>query len=397
MFARHVSGLLAPYCRGEATPAQRRRVEAHLARCERCRGELEGFRLAEACLSRLPLVQAPEQLWGRIEAGLAALPARPSSARPRLLARPGLHIALPALAAAVAVAVIVVARQGRSKPPVPSWSVVGVEGAPRVGSRTLTGTGRIRLGEWLETDSASRARIQVADIGQVEVRPSTRVRMTASGRSQHRLSLARGEMAARVTAPPRLFLVDTPAALAADLGCAYTLKVDDGGAGLLRVTSGRVSLERGSRQSVVPAGAECRTLPGQGPGTPCFSDALPGLKAAVDRFDSGDPASLTAVLATARPRDALTLWHLLARTEGADRAAVYDRMAALVAAPAGTKRSQALALHTPTLDRWWAQIQTLWTFDPFGNWQQQVLTYAKSRQEPERKATTEQGSKSARE
>jgi hypothetical protein len=38
-----------------------------------------------------------------------------------------------------------------------------------------------------------------------------------------------------IWAPPRLFFVDTPSAVAADLGCSYTLEVKDDGAGVLRV------------------------------------------------------------------------------------------------------------------------------------------------------------------
>ena len=42
---------------------------------------------------------------------------------------------------------------------------------------------------------------------------------------KHCLRLAHGRLSARVTAPPRLFVVDTPAATAIDLGCAYDLAV----------------------------------------------------------------------------------------------------------------------------------------------------------------------------
>ena len=73
-----------------------------------------------------------------------------------------------------------------------------------------------------------------------------------------------------IWAPPRLFFVDTPAGVAADLGCAYTLEVDDHGDGLLHVTSGWVALQLKDRESMVPAGASCATRPGVGPGTPFF-------------------------------------------------------------------------------------------------------------------------------
>ena len=84
------------------------------------------------------------------------------------------------------------------------------------------------------------------------------MRLLETQPTEHRLELARGKMSARIWAPPRLFFVDTPSAVAADLGCAYTLEVDDQGASLLQVTSGWVALELKDRESMVPAGAPAK-------------------------------------------------------------------------------------------------------------------------------------------
>ena len=50
---------------------------------------------------------------------------------------------------------------------------------------------------------------------------------------------------ARVVAPPRVLVVETPAADAVDLGCAYALEVEADGSTRLSVTSGQVALEAG--------------------------------------------------------------------------------------------------------------------------------------------------------
>ena len=81
------------------------------------------------------------------------------------------------------------------------------------------------VGEWVETGKDSKAQINVASIGQVEIGPDTKVRLLQTQPTEHRIDLARGKMSARIWAPPRLFFVDTPSAVAADLGCAYTLKL----------------------------------------------------------------------------------------------------------------------------------------------------------------------------
>jgi hypothetical protein len=238
--------------------------------------------------------------------------------------------------------------------PAAAFPVERLEGAPRVNAQPIEATARLGVGQWLETDPGSRARIAVADIGEVEVSGRSRVRLTSTGPAQHRLDLERGALAAKVNAPPRLFVVGTPAATAVDLGCAYTLEVDDDGRGLLRVTSGWVSLEDAGRTSLVPARASCETRRGKGPGTPSYEDAPRALRDALRRFDfeSGGADAVAGVLDAARPRDALTVWHLLPRVDGALRTKVYERLRVLVPPPTGIGGDVVLRLDPSALERW---------------------------------------------
>jgi ferric-dicitrate binding protein FerR (iron transport regulator) len=239
-------------------------------------------------------------------------------------------------------------------PASPSFSVERIEGAPRVGAAPIAAASRLGVGEWLETDASSRARIAIADIGSVEVAAGSRVRLAATGPSQHRLDLDHGAISARVDAPPRLFVVGTRAATAVDLGCAYTLRVDEQGKGLLRVKSGFVSLEDGGRSSLVQAGAACETRPGKGPGTPWFEDAPSKLREALARFDfeDGGAAALDAILASARARDAITIWHLVRRADEGARDRVIERLRALAPPPKSVSMRDARALDDKALNRW---------------------------------------------
>jgi hypothetical protein len=151
--------------------------------------------------------------------------------------------------------------------------------------------------------------------------------------------------------------VETPSALATDLGCAYTLRVDESGAGLLHVSHGWVSFELAGRESLVPEGASCVTRPGIGPGTPYYQDASEALRTALARwdFESGGGAALDVILAEARRRDAVTLWHLLSRTPE-DRGRVYDRLAALVEVPEGVTRDAVVSGNKRALLLWWDEL-----------------------------------------
>ena len=77
-------------------------------------------------------------------------------------------------------------------------------------------------------------------------------------------------------------------------------------------------------------------------------------------FEKDGYNALRIILAEARVRDTLTLWHLLSRVEVEDRARVFDRIAALTPLPAGISRDQALRLDPPTLDRLREELAWKW-------------------------------------
>lgn len=335
MFSLHVSQELSAYCHGELAEQESRRVAEHLIGCLRCRRELEEIKLGVSLAGQLPRASAPDSLWSEIEAKLQEC-SRPATSK----TKPSLPVfAFNWRTVATMCAVLLLAfgvgwffmRQpngnpqvaGSDKPavkktnadaPVPAWEVARLAGAPQVGAERLESNGRLAEGEWLETDGSSRARVNVADIGQVLIEPNSRVRLVSTSATGHRLAMTRGRISAVINAPPRLFIVDTPSAAAVDLGCAYTLDVDDAGRSILHVTSGWVALETSGHESIVPAGAVCVTEPGKGPGTPYFDDVSEKFRAALAKldFEHGGAKELSIVLAEAREYDTLTLWHLLA-------------------------------------------------------------------------------------
>src|SRR5690349_3738825 len=102
------------------------------------------------------------------------------------------------------------------------WQFVAEEGHPDVEGRSMK-SGVLHVGQSLETMAGERVRLQVASIGEVEVRDQSQVRLLESREGRQRLAMPFGTMHARIYAPPAVFIVDTPAARAVDLGCEYTL------------------------------------------------------------------------------------------------------------------------------------------------------------------------------
>ncbi len=278
---------------------------------------------------------------------------------------------LPRLAPVLAAAALVIVtslllRSPRVQPPAETaqtaWEVANLAGAPRIGASRIGRTGHLAVGELLETDSDSRANVRVGQIGEVEVEPSTRLRLVAARPTEDRLALDRGTIHTFISAPPRLFFVNTPAAVAVDLGCAYTLHVDDHGVGLLRVTFGWVEFETHGQQSLIPSGAAAVTKPGFDPGTPYFEDATDAFKSALEKldFETLSPAdrsrALQTLLAEARKRDGFTLLYLLRQyreMSESERGLIFDRLAELIPPPAGVLRERVARGDDYMIGLWW--------------------------------------------
>jgi len=267
-------------------------------------------------------IEPPRDLWPGVSRRLPGW-------RRRLLLTVG------ALAAAASIAVMLWAR------------------GPLVDTTVMSGTPRIsRAG--VTTDDSSRARLTLS-IGDITVEPGSDLRVVAIGPQEQRFALRRGTISARVLAPPRVFVVETPATVATDLGCAYVLQVDSLGNGLLRVTAGQVELATGGRLVIVPAGAVASIRAGFGPGSARREDAPAALVRALDALDfgSGEGGAVDSALAAARVQDALSLWHLLSRVSPGAREKVYDGLARLVPPPDGVTRDGVIAQNREMLDLWW--------------------------------------------
>lgn len=379
----HVKEKLSAYLHHELPKEERQLIAEHLLQCESCRKEHDAIKLGVALASRLESFDAPKIVWKEIKKTLDgnvptfSFPHQTSFFNRRgwfSLATSSLIVFVTILAllkfnlfehAPVDTATNSLPQTNSSDrtqntsneaSPFPNkgWEVETIAGAPLKNV--------LAVGETLETGSDSRAIITVADIGNVEVSPNSRIKLIASEQNERRLSLEKGTLEAMILAPPRLFIVDTPSAVAVDLGCAYKLEVDKDGNSKLHVTSGYVALERDGRESIVPSGGMAITKKGKGLGTPYYEDASAQFQKALYNFDfeNGLEKSLKIILNEAREKDALTLWHLLSRTNGTNRERVFETLNNLVKLPECCTKEGVLKLDKKMLEEWQREIGIAW-------------------------------------
>jgi len=254
-----------------------------------------------------------------------------------------------AAAAAVVLSAAGISRFAVPQPRPTAWQVTNVEGGARLGGKSAALAMQVRSGEALRTEAGSQVSLQADDVGRIDIGPDSELRAA----TDRKLTLQRGMLHAFIWAPAREFVVDTPGARAVDLGCEYTLNVDTAGNGLIRVSLGWVAFQYGDHESFIPAGARCLTQKSRGPGIPFYEDASDEFRGALNGFEHGDTNAMPRILAAARPRDSLTLWHLLTRAPAAERGRVFDRFGQLVSLSAGVSRDAVLRQDGHAIDLCW--------------------------------------------
>ena len=239
------------------------------------------------------------------------------------------------------------------------WRIAAIDGEVRVAGEALASTGSLAPGAVLETGSGATARLEVARIGEMVLGADSRFTVIETRDGRHRTRLQRGSLWARIWAPPGAFGVSTPAGDVYDLGCEFLLQANEDGSGSLMVRSGWVQVEHAAHEVLVPEGARVEFGVRGDPGIPydlgasaAFVAALRELHAQGHRAEP-DGAPVQALVATARPQDAISLLYLLQFHPSLRGGPVFDRLAELMPADAKVDREDLRARGRDALAPWW--------------------------------------------
>jgi len=252
------------------------------------------------------------------------------------------------------------------------WQFVAEQGHPDVEGRSMK-SGVLHVGQSLETIAGERVRIQVASIGELEVRDQSQVRLLESREGRQRLAMRFGTMHARIYAPPAVFVVDTPTARAVDLGCEYTLTVNKDGSGHISVDLGWVQLQYSSVQSLVPSGMVAEIATDGRLTPPYYPDATPEFRKGLITWSLNDLLNeqqrsdmLNSTLKEARFRDALSVISMFRSARSSDeRARIFERLDQLVPAPASVHRDEVINGMWNAVDPWWPEVYKALDVVPF--------------------------------
>jgi hypothetical protein len=271
------------------------------------------------------------------------------------------------LAIAATIALVAIGTAGlwkwrESWPSGRAWPLVLRDGARFESQATLALDRPIAIGP------QSSARADIARIGEMIIEPASAVTLIETSSTRHRVALERGAIHVRVWAPPGRFGVRTPGGTAVDLGCIFSVSVDEKGQASAHVQTGWIELYNAWGESLIPAGAIGTMTASSAPTVPVYEDATPAFTTSVRAFqnagDDGTRMALVDHLArSARARDVLTLLMLAKDATPRVKRALLERAAQLRPPPAGL-----------TVDEVVAQRERLWDWagslglPPAKNW-----------------------------
>lgn len=225
--------------------------------------------------------------------------------------------------------------------------------ASAVGSQPAS----LAVGQTLSVPTGSTATFDIARLGAMRIAAGTEMTLNATSSRRHQLQMSRGTVYVRVWSPPGRIKFETPAGEVIDLGCIFTLTIDDERRSHIRVETGWVQMANAYGETLVPAGSSTVMSPTSAPHVPVFDDADDGFRVAVRKLESdGIDVDVTGALdlidRTARRRDVLTLLYLAVRERGVTRSRLLERAAALAPPPVGTAAETVGSIDDAAIWRW---------------------------------------------
>ena len=138
--------------------SETKEIKNHVAGCEECRQAEKSFL---ALRERIKSIQFKRDAAAeRMVLSKILQTGKTPRRKPNRLVAPS----RPAMAASALLLVILAGIFLYTRLPQKSWKVTGIDGTPKIGAKNLSESGRLKIGEWLETDAVSRAKIAVANI-----------------------------------------------------------------------------------------------------------------------------------------------------------------------------------------------------------------------------------------
>jgi len=205
-----------------------------------------------------------------------------------------------------------------------NWKLVNLKGNALING---VKSDVVNVGDWIQTDGETSVILKIANVGDINIEPNSKVRFIQSDDSQSRIEVAYGTVNTSTSQADK-FVLQTSNMKVQDKGSSYSFKVDDKGNGVIYVNNGIANIESGNRVSVVPEGKFCMYKPEFGVGIPFRKDAKPEFQNAIFQYDfnNGGQNAIYSAIASAMPEDYYSLLNLIPRVDEKTKYLVLNKL-----------------------------------------------------------------------
>lgn len=240
-----------------------------------------------------------------------------------------------------------------------SWNVSAVTGTTKIGDDIVKGAAGFAPGDAMETFGESYARIEVPDIGTIDVNPFT---VLTNVDKKNTLEIKKGSITANFQNSKNIFHFIIPSANVSDfnLNSSYSITVSDEGISEISVSAGWVDVESDNAEVIIPKYYKVEVSKGKGCGIPFHFSADQEFIDLINElaFRSRETI-LSQIVKRASLKDAVTLWNIFSRVDHEYRKLVYKKLNELVPHPENIEEEKFLQLDEESMLKWLQEIEWL--------------------------------------
>ena len=229
-------------------------------------------------------------------------------------------------------------------------SVDKLYGDAFIASDKIDTYGMLKPDEWLNTNENSKTRIKLGVLGEIEVEPSTQIKLLNLNASENHFYLQNGEINASIWGAPRHLFIDSPKGEIIDFGSSFNFKVDNDKSSVLKVKSGWAALHFKNQFVIIPAGNECITT--DVIGIPFNINSSKVFKEKLNEFVA-NKINVSELLNIADKKDLVSLWYLLISSYQNERKEIFNKIKALNSNASKLNEDEILKLDENALNNLW--------------------------------------------
>ena len=238
------------------------------------------------------------------------------------------------------------------------WSVRSLEGNQKINGNNLQND-LWNPGGVLSTDEKARAKVNVPNIGIIEVGYNSALILEKAKEGSNSIVMERGSIRVVNSTNMPSLTIKVGVHKILDRGGEFSVETDKLGNANINVKYAFVEIVFNDEHYFLKENYSCELRVGKEPGIPIHQNASDTLKNAVESFDelNGGDQALEKIIKSYRESDVLTLLALIPRVSQLQRQIIFQEISNHFPPPESITRAGIIRLDKDMLYKWWEEIE----------------------------------------